>query len=101
MKKIACFGTEAFVLGFQLAGIRQTVIADETRLLDQLHELKEDPELGIVITEERLLATLEGDDRAVIEDSVEPVFIPLSTENSLGNIRKLIIKSIGVDLMKE
>jgi len=101
MKKIACFGTEAFTLGFQLVGIRRAVFVEEGKVLDQLLALKEDPELGIIITEERVLDGLEGDDRALIEDSVEPVFIPLSTETSMESIRKLIIKSIGVDLMKE
>ena len=102
MKKIACLGTEAFTLGFQLAGIRKTVnVDDEKKFLDQIHELRRDKETGIVITEEKLLQNLESNDREEIEDSVDPVFISLATETAQDNIRKLIIKSIGIDVWKE
>jgi len=101
MKKIACLGTEKFILGFQLAGIRKTIIVNEKlNLLDQFLALLDDKEIGIVIVDEDILDKLESQDRTDIEDSVDPVFIPLSDTASSDNIRKLIIKSIGVDLWK-
>ncbi|MFH1682697.1 MAG: V-type ATP synthase subunit F [Candidatus Woesearchaeota archaeon] len=101
MKKIACFGTEAFTLGFQLAGIRKTVnLDDKKNILDQIESLKGNKEIGIVIIDEKILERLDSQDRSDVEDSVDPVFISLSTETSSDNIRKLIIKSIGVDLWK-
>lgn len=99
MKKVATLGSEAFTLGFQLSGIRKIVNVDDD-ILDKIHELKQDKEIGIVIIDENILQKLESHDRSEIEDSVEPVFISLSTESSSDNIRKLIIKSIGVDLWK-
>ncbi|HZX44595.1 MAG TPA: V-type ATP synthase subunit F [Candidatus Nanoarchaeia archaeon] len=99
MKQIACLGSEAFILGFQMAGIK-AITYDKNRVYDQLVSLKDDPNMGIVIVEEALLAQLEGDKQADIMDCVSPVFFPLSAEESFGNIRELIIKSIGVDLMK-
>jgi len=100
MKTIACLGSEQFILGFQLTGIRQTIKADENNFLDKVHEIKMKKEIGIVIVDEKLMEKLDSHDRTDIEDSVEPVFITLSTQASSDNIRKLIIKSIGVDLWK-
>ena len=41
MKKIACIGNEAFTLGFQLAGIRETIKLDEKGdVLDKINDLK-------------------------------------------------------------
>ena len=101
MKSVACLGSEGFTLGFQLAGIRHAVnVHDDRKLLDEIHTLRQRPEIGIVIVEERLLDTLDGHDRSEVEDSVEPVFVALATESRSDSIRKLIIKSIGVDLWK-
>jgi vacuolar-type H+-ATPase subunit F/Vma7 len=102
MKQIACLGSEAFTLGFQLAGVRHTsIVHDTSKILDQIYELQHNKEIGIVIVDEQLLAELDTHDRSIIEDMVDPVFIPLSTESSSASLRSLIIKSIGVDLWKE
>lgn len=101
MKKIACIGTQAFTLGFRLAGIK--VIAnlnDKKNLLEQIYTLKNNSEVGIIIIDEEILERLQGHERYMIEESVSPVFVPLSTKSGSDNIRKLIIKSIGVDLWK-
>ncbi len=101
MKKIACLGTEAFTLGFRLAGIRSVVnMSDKQDILDQIRALRTDKDIGIVIIDEQILDKLESHDRAMVEESVSPVFVPLSTKSSSDSIRKLIIKSIGVDLWK-
>lgn len=101
MKKIACLGTEGFTLGFQLAGIRKTVNIDNRKdILDQIESLKENKDIGIAIIDEKVLEKLDSDDRSDVEDSISPVFISLSTQTGSENIRKLIIKSIGVDLWK-
>jgi len=102
MKEIACLGSEAFTLGFQLTGIRRCItLAGTEELLEQAAKLREEKTAGIVIVEESALAQLDGLSRTEIEDSVDPVFIPLATETTGDNLRKLIIKSIGVDLWKE
>jgi len=99
MKKIACMGTPSFTLGFALAGI--TTMIHPQDIMEDIHKLKSQKDIGIVIVEEALLDKLQPDERTEIEESVEPVFIALSTKQVSGNIRKLIIKSIGVDLWKE
>jgi len=43
---------------------------------------------------------LDEHDRMDIEESVMPVFLPLSINASQEGLRKMIIKSVGVDLWK-
>lgn len=101
MKKIACLGTEAFTLGFQLAGIRITAdIHDTKNILDQIHKLRKNRDIGLVIIDDKIMGALDSNDRASVEESIEPIFVMLSSEDSSESIRKLIIKSIGVDLWK-
>ena len=101
MKTISCIGTEAFTLGFQLAGIRNVVnVYDKSEALDKMWGLKEDKNIGIVIVDEKVMEMLEDDDRNDMEESIQPVFVTVSETASSENIRKLIIKSIGVDLWK-
>ena len=100
MKKIACLGTEAFTMGFRLAGIRKVVVINGRDALDKIHGLRKEKEIGVVIIDEEVLRQLDSHDRTEIEDAVEPVFITLSTTSESDAIRKLIIKSIGIDLWK-
>ncbi|MBI5389060.1 V-type ATP synthase subunit F [Candidatus Woesearchaeota archaeon] len=101
MAILAVVGDSKFILGFQLAGIRKTVIADEQNPLRTLREVMQDKNVGIVIVDEDCLNKVHPHDRRFIEDSVQPVVIPLSTKASQDNLRQLIKRSIGVDLMKE
>ena len=74
MKKIACLGSEAFTLGFGLAGIR-IFYRPEDNLLDTIEKIKKEKEIGIVIVEQELLEKLESHDRISIEDMVAGTII--------------------------
>lgn len=101
MKKIAVVGMEAFNLGFRLAGIKIMVnIQDRKSVLDRIHALKQNRDIGVVIIDGNVMESLESSDRNEIEESIEPVFVSLSSKDSSDNIRELIIKSMGVDLWK-
>ena len=104
---VAVFGGSEFTLGFMLAGIKQIITIDEKEesraaaAEKKLDELLAEKELGIVIIDDRLLNQMDERTREKVERSVRPVFVPLSTEASQDTLRKMIIKSIGVDLMRE
>jgi V/A-type H+/Na+-transporting ATPase subunit F len=100
MFKMASFGTDAFVLGFELAGIRNTIIA-ENDPEKQLRELMKSDEIGIVIIDEDTTNRLDSYLRKEIEDSVKPVFIMLSDKAEDESLRRMIRKSIGVDLWEK
>ncbi|MBI5389995.1 V-type ATP synthase subunit F [Candidatus Woesearchaeota archaeon] len=100
--EIAAIGREQFTVGFQLAGIRTIItVHDNDKPLEVIKKIAEDPHVAIVIIDDALLNQLNPHDRADIEDNIQPVFIPLSTEASQENLRRMIIKSVGVDLYKQ
>jgi len=99
MVKTAVLGSNEFIVGFQLAGIKDTIEASNAPL-DDIRKLKEKKEHGVVIIDEKLMENLDKHDREDIEDSVDPVFIPVSAKSEQDSLKRLIKKSIGVDLWK-
>ena len=97
MVKIAVAGGNEFIVGFQLAGIRDTIEMTGD-YFNQLKSMKDKKEIGIVVVDERVMESLEQYQRLEIEASVEPVFIPVSAKTEQDSLKKLIKKSIGVDL---
>ena len=99
MVKTAVLGSNEFVVGFQLAGIKETVEVSDNPLQD-INNLKNNKEIGIVVIDEKIMENLDKHDRIDVEDSVDPVFIPVSTKVEQDSLKRLIKKSIGVDLWK-
>ncbi len=99
MVKTAVLGSNEFIVGFQLAGIKDTIEAGGNPL-DNINKLKEKGRHGVVIIEEKIMEGLDKHDRIDVEDSVDPVFIPVSTKVEQDSLKRLIKKSIGVDLWK-
>ena len=99
MVKIAVVGSNEFIVGFQLAGIKD-IIEAQSDYFNELKNIKNKKEIGIVVVDEKIMEKLEQHQRFDIESSVEPVFIPISTTSEQDSLRKLIKKSIGVDLWK-
>mgnify|MGYP001572617644 CR=1 FL=1 len=99
MVKIAAAGSNEFVVGFQLAGIRDTFELDKSPF-NELKNLKSKKDFGIIVVEEKIMENFEQHQKAEIEASVDPVFIPVSTKVEQDSLKKLIKKSIGVDLWK-
>ena len=99
MVKIAVVGSNEFVVGFQLAGIKD-VIEVTGNYFNELKNLKNTKEIGIVVVDEKIIENLELHQRMEIEASVDPVFISVSTKIEQDSLKRLIKKSIGVDLWK-
>ena len=99
MVKIAVVGGNEFIVGFQLAGIRDVIEINDD-YFNQLKNLKNQKEIGIVIVDEKIMENLELHQKQDIEASVDPVFIPVSEKAEQDSLKRLIKKSIGVDLWK-
>jgi len=99
MVKVAVAGSNEFVVGFQLAGVKDTFELDKSPFYE-LKSLKSKKDFGIIIVDEKIMDNLELYQRLDIESSVEPVFIPVSTKVEQDSLRRLIRKSVGVDLWK-
>ena len=99
MVKLAAVGGSEFIVGFQLAGIKNTIEINNNQY-NELKNIKSKKDIGIVIVDEKILDSLEPHQRTDIDSSVEPVFIPVSIKVEQDSLRKLIKKSVGVDLWK-
>lgn len=99
MAKLGVLGGSEFIVGFQLSGIRDTFEVSD-KPMEDVKNIKKDKDISVVIIDEKILNRLDEHDRLKIEDSIEPVFIPLSTKVEQESLRRLIRKSVGVDLWK-
>jgi vacuolar-type H+-ATPase subunit F/Vma7 len=97
MKSVAVVGDEEFTLGFQLAGVTRAFILKE-QPDGTVRELMSNKEIGLIIIQESQLAKLSEELREQAVDSIEPVFLTITEEDTNEEMRKLIKKSIGVDL---
>ena len=98
--EIAALGGNEFVVGFQLAGVKHIIEIDkDTDAMEKMSKIKNDGQISMVIVDEAVLNRLDRQDRLEIEASVKPVYVPLSTSSSQENLRYLIKKSIGVDIL--
>ena len=97
MVNVVVLGGSEFIVGFQLAGIKETIEASQDPVKDMM-ELKNRKDIGIVVVDEKIMESLDIHQKQEIEDSVEPVFIPLSTKVEQESLKRLIKKSIGVEL---
>ena len=99
MVKIAVVGGSEFTVGFQLAGIKD-IIETGKNPFDGIKSLKSRKDIGIAIIDEKIMENLQMHERSEIENSIEPVFIPISSKIEQDSLKRLIKKSIGVDLWK-
>lgn len=99
MVRLAVMGNNEFVVGFQLAGISD-VVEITGDYYNGLKGMKSRKDIGVVVVDEKIMESLEPHQRMDIESSVEPVFIPVSTKAEQDSLKRLIKKSIGVDLWK-
>jgi len=99
--EIAVVGGQEFTLGFRLAGIRKVIDVGENPEPD-IRKIMGDSEVGIVITDDRTVSRLDEYAKEDVQKSVKPVFVVISADAVAQDaLRKMIIKSIGVDLWKE
>ncbi len=94
--EIAVIGREDFCLGFSLAGVRN--IFETESPAEAITKVINDPEVGVVVVDESLMGKLDEFEKAKLEASVRPVFMTLSLKEESDAIRKMIKKSIGVEL---
>ncbi len=98
MKQVAVLGSSEFALGFQLAGVGKAFALSEENPEATVRELMNNPEIGLIILQEETIKRLTPEFRDIVNDSIEPVFLTITEEDTNVELRKLIKKSIGVDL---
>jgi vacuolar-type H+-ATPase subunit F/Vma7 len=101
--EIAVIGNPRFTLGFRLSGITKVIDVEQSADAEkEIARIMADQNIGIVITDDETIANISERTRESVEASVKPVTVVVSTEaTAQETLRKMIIKSIGVDLWKE
>jgi len=94
--ELAVIGREEFCMGFNLAGIRNVFETDAPG--EAINKVFENPEIGVVVLDESLIPKIDEFDRQKLEGSVRPVVVTLSLKEESDALRKMIKKSIGVEL---
>lgn len=96
---IAVIGSEEFVLGFRLAGLRRVFVAHPEDYQSKILEALETPGIGILAADSKDIDLLAPNVRTKILDSISPVVVPVGRGES--DLREKVKRAIGVDLYKE
>jgi vacuolar-type H+-ATPase subunit F/Vma7 len=105
-KRIAIIGDALLSTGFALAGIKKTYIARTGEEAEAaIKEILEDGSIGIVVIAERLRERIQSRKvQNIIDTSIMPMFVPVPLYKEsvqVDVLRNLIIRAIGIDIMKE
>ncbi len=96
--EIAVVGSEEFVVGFRLAGIKKVYGVPPDRLQDTILELMEQKDIGILAVNSEDLARLPQQVMDRMMSSVDPVVIPVGVDE--GDMRAKVRRAMGIDLYK-
>jgi len=98
--EIAAVGSPEFTLGFQLAGISTLFNPeDEEERIKVFRNLLNSKDVGIVVVDSAVLASLPDRLRMQLSGSVSPTVLGIGTEED-NTLRETIRRAIGVDLWK-
>ena len=96
--EIAVIGSDEFVLGFRLAGIRRVFVANSDNYQEKMLEATSQPTIGILAVDAKDLDDLSFQTRQKVMDSIQPVVVPVGGDD--GDLREKVKRAIGVDLYK-
>ncbi|MBE6517696.1 MAG: V-type ATP synthase subunit F [Candidatus Methanomethylophilaceae archaeon] len=96
--EIAVIGSDEFVLGFRLAGIRRVFVANSENYQEKMLEAMSQPTIGILAVDAKDLDNLSHQLRLKVMDSIQPVIVPVGGDD--GDLREKVKRAIGVDLYK-
>ena len=97
---IAVYGSEEFVLGFRLAGIKRIIAAKPEQYEQKLMEILEDSSVGVLAINSVDLERLSSTARKKALDSIAPVVVPVGSSEG-SDLREKVKRAIGVDLYKK
>ena len=95
---IAVVGSDEFVVGFRLAGIRKVYGVSPDDLPRTIEALMADESIGILAVHTKDIEKLPQQLRDRMISSVDPVVIPVGEEE--GDIRDKVRRAMGIDLYK-
>lgn len=100
MSEIIVVGENEFTVGFQIAGVNRVIELDKD-IEKKIADILNDESAGIIITSNKTVNALSERTKNRLFKVVKPVTVIVSEEEKEENLRKMIIKSIGVDLWEK
>jgi len=97
--EIAVVGSELFVMGFRLAGVRKTHVADPSNLEGKVNQVLDDRSVGILVLDTKDMEKLSYATRRRLESMPKPVVIAVGMREE-GDLRTEVKRAIGIDLYK-
>lgn len=97
--ELAVLGTEEFVLGYRLVGIRKCQVIEDSEFETELEKVMQNAEVGIVVIHNSSLQNLNEESRRKYLDSVSPVVVAVGREEE-SDLREKVKRVIGIDLFK-
>jgi V/A-type H+-transporting ATPase subunit F len=102
--RISLIGDKDTVVGFQLAGVKDSHIVEspeDARVA--LRDLAEDKESGLIIITERLADKIRSDISEITEGKVTPIIVEIPDkggpiEKKVDPIKELIKRAVGIEI---
>jgi V/A-type H+-transporting ATPase subunit F len=99
--EVAVVGRSDFVIGFRLAGIRKTFVAEsDEKLVEYITRMLDDQTVGILVLSNQDMTRIPRRLQVTLENSVKPTVIAIGREEGGMSMREKIKRSVGVDLWK-
>ena len=93
---IVVVGSPEFTFGFEIAGLRAFLPEEYSKAISK------EEDNGIVILDQNVYDNLSQREKQQINTMLKPLIVILSQDDSKGsNLREMIIKALGVDLLKD
>jgi len=100
--KIMVLGDAPLVMGFRLAGLEFYEMVEEKDYEQKLEEYLKKEEFGIIITNERMLNSIDWRLKKKLDSIAYPVIVPMPDQSGVSvegdEIRNLIKRALGFDL---
>ncbi|HLC68493.1 MAG TPA: V-type ATP synthase subunit F [Candidatus Bilamarchaeaceae archaeon] len=103
--KLAVLGDAHLAQGFQLAGVENVLLTDESGFATELERMLGQPEYGILVVQEKWLKNIPWPLKKRLEHIAYPVIIPLPARGDKSaqadEIQYLIKRALGFDVGKK
>ena len=95
---IAVLGSNEFVLGFRLGGVKRVYTVKPENYEQKLLELIADSSIGVLAIDSKDIDVLSPNGRKKAMESIAPVVVIVGAKE--GDLREKVKRAIGVDLYK-
>lgn len=97
--EIGVLGTEHFVRGFEIAGVKHTFVVNKENINKIFEEVMERDDIGILIMDNNDFEMLNEKLKEKALTQVQPTVVVLSHDISAEeNLRIMIKRSLGIDI---